>query len=90
MTEPGAIPQSSALAEASPLSLGEAIQRFDRAVASGTHKSPEARRDLRRIVEELREQRLRWEAADAAGGAKRGARSGLEKKAATSAEDLGL
>lgn len=91
MSEPGTIPSSNALAEADPASLTEAIQRFDRAIASGHHKSPEARRDLRRIVEELREQRLRFEAAEAAGqGAKRGRGSNLEKKASVSADDLGL
>lgn len=54
---PGPIPQSTALAEATPDSLSELFSR-----------DPEGyqRQDLDKIIAELRAQRVRWEAAGAA------------------------
>ena len=59
MTETGQLPQSAALAEASPDSISEFLSR------SPTSLTPA---DRARMVGILREQRARWEAAEAAGG----------------------
>lgn len=81
----GAIPQSSALSEASPDSLTELLSR-----------DPEgySRQDLDRIIALMREQRSRWEAAAAAAPKGRArvapGRSTLGTTVAASLDDLGL
>lgn len=80
----GKIPQSDALAEAKPESISEFLSR------SPLSLTPE---DRKKMVGILREQRGRWERAEAAGEHKRAPK---EPKAAVSlettktAEDLGL
>jgi hypothetical protein len=83
---PGIIPQSHALAEASPESIAELLSR-----------DPEGytRQNRNTIVLVMREQRVRWEAADAAEGAKpRGRSAGpkaqLASSTAAKADDLDL
>jgi len=79
----GQLPQSTALAEASPDSLTEFFSR-----------DPEgfSRQDRDRMVSLLREQRLRWEAADASAPTKpkRVSAGGATLIAGAKAEDLGL
>lgn len=92
-SQPGVIPASAALAEANPNSLAETISRFDAAVQAGSHASPEARRDLDKIVAALREQRVRWEAAEAdkpQRGRGTSAKVPLGRKISASLDDLGL
>lgn len=74
----GTIPQSSALAEASPTSLSELMSRDPMGYSD---------QDLDQIVLELRAQRARWEEAEAA-GRKPGAARALQTGA--KATDLGL
>lgn len=87
MTEiPGQIPQSTALAEASTDSLAELLSR-----------DPEGyqRQDLTSIITALREQRVKWQASEAASRDKP-RRAGSSAKAELSAStsktegDLGL
>lgn len=78
----GTIPQSSALSEASPDSLTELLSR-----------DPEGytRQDLDRIISLMREQRVRWEATEAAGPRKAPkAASKLTSTVTASLDDLGL
>lgn len=91
MTEPGQIPASPALTEANPNSLAEAISRFDAAIQAGTHSSQEARSSLDQIVAALRQQRIRWEAAEA-DKPQRAAKGkvALGRKIGVSLDDLGL
>ncbi len=63
----GEIPRSDALSEAPLDSLAESIERFDRRISAGETTGAGAEADLDRIIESLQVQRLRWEAADAAG-----------------------
>lgn len=89
----GALPASTALAEATPDSLSEAIARFDRAVQAGTHGSSEAKKDLDSIITASRAQRTRWEAAakeSPVRGAKGAMKVPLGKKIAASLDDIGL
>lgn len=77
----GVLPQSNALAEASPDSLTELLSR-----------DPEgySKLDRSRIVAALREQRVRWQESEAAGRprAARGSKA-VEVSAATS-DELGI
>jgi hypothetical protein len=80
----GVIPQSTALAEASPDSLSELMSR-----------DPEgfSRQDLDRLVEALRAQRVRWQAAEAeaqASGKRPNVRQPKVTASPASASDLGL
>ena len=62
---PNTIPQSQALAEANPNeSWTEAVNRFDYATQHGLQHD---RKDLNTIISEMRNQRLRWDAAEKAG-----------------------
>lgn len=82
MTESsGFIPQSSALSEAKTDSLGELLSRnpFD--------LTPE---DRKKTVAALREQRARWELAEAAGKAPKVARSAKSLETTKSAGELDL
>lgn len=91
--EVGVIPASNALAEANPASLTEAISRFDSHIQAGTTSSSEAKSSLSRIVEGLREQRVRWEAAELAKPARQrgtSAKVPLSKKITANMEDIGL
>lgn len=87
----GEIPPSGALAEATLDSLAEAVARFDSHIQGGSQSSPEARRNLARIIAANREMRVRWEAAErerpqrASSGA---VKVPLERKSATSLADL--
>lgn len=77
----GTIPQSDALAEASPNSVSELLSKAP----------PYTPEDRKRIVGILREQRVRWEAAEAAGlhtRAKKAPAASLSTN--KSPEDLGL
>lgn len=76
----GNIPQSSALVEASPDSLSELMSR-----------DPEGytRQDLDRIITVLREQRVRWQAAEAAGTGGRSAAAKANAKATSTKASLG-
>lgn len=56
-TPAGALPQSNALAEATPTSVAELMSK----------SPPYTPEDRKRIVAELREQRARWVKAEAAG-----------------------
>lgn len=81
---PGIIPQSNALAEALPDSIAEFLSR-----------DPEGytRQDRDRMVVIMREQRVRWEAAEAAEPKKRtsaGPKAQLASSTAAKADDLGL
>lgn len=58
----GEIPQSNALAEASPESLGELLSRDPFGYS---------RQDRDRVVADLRAMRAKWAAAEAVGGHKR-------------------
>lgn len=71
----GQIPGSSALAEAKPESISEFLSR------NPTTLSPDERK---KMVGILREQRKRWELAEAAGDHKRTARAPGEKPTAKS------
>ena len=77
------IPQSDALAEASPDSLSELFSRDPLGLGEA---------DLDRIVATLREQRKRWQAAEqtAAVRAPRASKAPRAVPAVESAEDLGL
>lgn len=79
----GEIPQSLALSEAAPDSLSELFSR-------DPEKLSEI--DLTRMVETLREQRVKWAASDAAGGSrgKAAPRSAPTLSSPASIEDLGL
>lgn len=82
---PGIIPQSRALAEASPESLAELLSR-----------DPEGytRQNRNTIVQVMREQRVRWEATEAAEGAKprrsAGPKAQLASSTAAKADELDL
>ncbi len=89
----GTLPSSSALSEASPDSLAEAISRFDKAVQDGTHGSAAAVKALDQIIAGMREQRKRWEAAEAAAPVRQprgAAKPVLGRKISASLDDLGL
>lgn len=83
----GELPQSSALAEASPESLNDLLSRL-----------PQNDSDLSKQVEALRAQRERWMKAEAAGGrakpkaaAKAGGKPSLDPLGVTSnPEELGF
>lgn len=88
MTDPigateGRIPQSTALAEASPLSIAELLSR-----------DPEgfSRQDRAVVVDALRRQRERWQAAEAAPKAPKQLKAVDLKSLSTkaTAQDLGL
>lgn len=82
MTDTGEIPQSNALTAASPDSLGELLSR-----------DPEGyqQQDLDRIIDELRQQRVRWQAAEATGTrSSRASAKAMPAVSTASAEDLGL
>lgn len=80
-----AIPQSSALAEAQVESLGDLMSR-----------DPEGygQQELSRVIAAMREQRQKWEAAEASGSTKRertkADTAALLKRAPGAAEDMGL
>lgn len=81
---PGIIPQSNALAEADSSSIAEMLSR-----------DPEGytRQDRDKIVLIMREQRARWEAADAAEPKRKpsaGPKAQLASSTAAKADDLGL
>lgn len=80
---PGGLPASTALAEASPDSIVELLSRDPEGLQA---------QDRRRIIEALREQRVRWEAAQAAGAKPKATKavSLVGRKIGASAEDLGL
>jgi hypothetical protein len=89
----GQLPASTALAEATPDSLAEAISRYDAAVASGQHGAANARQALEAIIRGMRDQRARWEAAEALQPirAPRGAgKAPLSTKISASLDDLGI
>ena len=79
----GLLPQSTALAEASSDSLSELLSRDPQGWS---------RIDLDRVVKDLRAQRLKWEAAEAAGvkTPKAVKLSDRTLTATRNAEDLGL
>lgn len=84
MSEPNLIPQSTALLEAEVGSLVELLGRDPERLTTP---------DRGRIVAILREQRARWEAAEASGETKKRSKQvGKELKTSSdkSAEDLGL
>ena len=85
---PNSIPSSSALEEVTLDSLSEAISRFDHHIKSGTQGSPEAKRALKRIIEDNREQRVRWETTERETPQK--GRQILAKKSNLKASDLGI
>lgn len=80
---PGVIPQSRALAEATPESLAELLSR-----------DPEgySRQNRDTIVMVMREQRVRWEATEAAGGPKQRSspKAQLASSTAAKADELDL
>lgn len=84
--EPSNIPiEPSPLAEAAPDSLDE---EFSRDLAA---LSPEQRAEsVRRIVTELRRQRVAWKVAEASGATKAPKAKKAPKPGKTSLEDLGL
>lgn len=77
----GSIPQSDALAEASPQSLAELMSR-----------DPEGyqQRDLDAIIDHLRKHRVACEAAEANKPRRASGRATLSTQLAQSADDLGL
>lgn len=89
----GTIPASNALTEANPASLSEAISRFDSHIQAGTTSSSEAKSSLTRIVAGLREQRIRWEAAEVERPSRTrstSAKAPLGRKISASLDDIGL
>lgn len=79
---PGTIPLSNALSEASPNSISELMSKDPFRLTV---------QDRKEIVAKLREQRVRWEAAEAAGqGKPRAARSAKTLETTSSLDDLGL
>ena len=83
MTDLPQLPQSNALAEASPDSLTELFSR-----------DPEqfSKQDRARIISAFREQRVKWQASEEAGGTKTKRASADPKSLLSqhSADDLGL
>lgn len=77
---PGTLPQSTALAEARADSLSELLSRDPESYQT---------QDLDRIIEVLREQRRRWQAAEASGAPRRG-QSKTSSEPGTRATDLSM
>lgn len=81
-TAPGGLPQSLALAEASPESLAELFSRDPEGYSD---------QDLGKVIEALRAQRVRWAAAEATPKPQKEAAKKAKSLIATmNPEDLGL